>query len=118
MCLLLALTGCADKGNAQAKDEDPVVATRAPATTGALPDFRPLVRKYGDAVVNVEVQQNTRQAREQSGDQPSLPEDPLFDFFRRFGIPAPEFGPRGDAQRGPRRDRQERCRTERAARRG
>lgn len=97
MCLLLALTGCADKGNAQAKDEDPVVATRAPATTGALPDFRPLVRKYGDAVVNVEVQQNTRQAREQSGDQPSLPEDPLFDFFRRFGIPAPEFGPRGDA---------------------
>src|SRR5688572_14490158 len=97
MCLLVALTGCAEKGNAQAEDAKPVVASRAPGASVALPDFRELVRKYGDAVVNVEVRQNARQARGGPGGQPPLPEDPLFDFFRRFGIPAPEFGPRGDA---------------------
>ena len=97
MFVLFALTGCAEKGNAQAGDATPGVDTRTPVAPAALPDFRPLVRRYGDAVVNVEVQQNARQARGQSGGEPPLPEDPLFDFFKRFGIPAPEFGPRGDA---------------------
>ena len=95
LCVLIALSGCAEQGNAQSGDENAVVATRAPASPGALPDFRALVREYGDAVVNVEVQQNARQAGGQPGGQPSLPDDPFFDFFRRFGIPAPDFGPRG-----------------------
>src|SRR5688500_15071333 len=74
MFVLFALTGCAEKGNAQAGDATPGVDTRTPVAPAALPDFRPLVRRYGDAVVNVEVQQNARQARGQSGGEPPLPE--------------------------------------------
>jgi serine protease Do len=56
-----------------------------------LPDFRPLVRKYGDAVVFVEVVQ-----RRQLTSGGLAPDDPLFEFFRRFGLPAPDLGPRGN----------------------
>jgi serine protease Do len=70
----------------------PVIATASPGVSArALPDFTSLVEKYGDAVVNVSV------AREAS-ETPRLPspESPFYDFFRRFGIPAPEYGPRGN----------------------
>ena len=60
---------------------------------GALPDFASLVSEYGDAVVNVEVQRTVRRSR---GSRGVPPDDPFFDFFRRFGIPAPDFGPRGN----------------------
>lgn len=53
----------------------------------ALPDFAPLVAKYGPAVVNIEVIEKAP-----AGDQG---DDPLNDFFRRFGIPAPN----GDQER-------------------
>jgi serine protease Do len=50
----------------------------------ALPNFAPLVERYGPAVVNVEVIQASR------GELGSMTEgDPLFEFFRRFGIPVP-----------------------------
>jgi serine protease Do len=54
----------------------------------ALPDFTPLVTRYGPAVVNIEVIEKP----EEGGGQG---DDPLNDFFRRFGIPAPG----GDQQR-------------------
>jgi len=56
--------------------------------TPSLPDFSPLVARYGPAVVNIEVIEKAQEGGD-SGD------DPLNDFFHRFGIPAPG----GDQQR-------------------
>ena len=55
-----------------------------PTAFTELPDFASLVEKQGDAVVNVEV---VGKAEPQGG-------DPLTEFFRRFGMPAPERGGR------------------------
>jgi serine protease Do len=54
----------------------------------ALPDFSPLVEKYGPAVVNVEVVEKSQP----TGGAPGglSPNDPFYDFFRRFGIPGPD----------------------------
>lgn len=61
------------------------------AVARSLPDFSTLVDRYGPAVVNVEVVEKA-----QAGGPPGLsPNDPFYDFFRRFGIPAPEQGERG-----------------------
>jgi serine protease Do len=64
------------------------------STIRALPDFSPLVEKYGPAVVNVEV---VEKAQPQGGPQGLSPNDPFYDFFRRFGIPTPDQGQRGNA---------------------
>ena len=61
------------------------------ATVRALPDFTALVEKYGPAVVNVEVLEKTQP---QPGFQGLSPNDPFYDFFRRFGIPPPGEGQR------------------------
>jgi serine protease Do len=58
----------------------------ANAVTRPLPDFSVLVEQYGPAVVNVSTTQKVS-SKEQSGVDP---DDPLFDFFRRFQIPIPE----------------------------
>lgn len=68
-------------------------APPAPVSVGGLPDFSPLVERYGDAVVNVEV---TGSVRRDASDGMSE-DDPLRDFFRRFGMPGPGGGPRGEA---------------------
>jgi serine protease Do len=60
----------------------------APVCAPGLPDFSPLVAKYGPAVVNIEVIEKAPAGGAQG-------DDPLNDFFRRFGIPAPG----GDQQR-------------------
>ena len=59
------------------------------AATAGLPDFSQLVDRYGPAVVNVEVVEK----RQSGGIQGISPNDPFYDFFRRFGIPAPDSGP-------------------------
>ena len=59
----------------------------APGAAPSLPDFTPLVSRYGPAVVNIEVIEKPEGGP--SGN------DPLNDFFRRFGIP----NPGGDQQR-------------------
>ncbi len=64
----------------------------APATARALPDFTGLVDQYGAAVVNVV---STRQAAVPAS-SPLSPDDPLYEFFRRFGIPIPGI-PNGQA---------------------
>ncbi|HEX5459338.1 MAG TPA: DegQ family serine endoprotease [Steroidobacteraceae bacterium] len=53
-----------------------------PGGTAALPDFSPLVARYGPAVVNIEVIE-----KPEGGGGPG--NDPLNDFFKRFGLPAP-----------------------------
>jgi serine protease Do len=76
-----------------------LTAVAAPAVEAAalpesalrgLPDFATLVERCGPAVVNVEVVEKAQQ-----GLQGLQPNDPLYDFFHRFGIPAPDQGPRG-----------------------
>lgn len=95
LCLAVLLCACTEGGNAQqpgAAMEEPVRAGGQDRQAAAvnLPDFRPLVREYGDSVVNVEVLQR----RQRTGGPSLSPEDPLYEFFRRFGIPAPELQPR------------------------
>ena len=114
LCVSIALAACSGDLNAQAHPQGtnapataPAPATTpatasapvpsVPATEGAvraLPDFSPLVEKYGPAVVNVEV---VEKPQTMGGPQGLSPNDPFYDFFRRFGIPTPDQGPRGNA---------------------
>jgi serine protease Do len=55
-----------------------------PMPTITMPDFSALVERYGPAVVNVEVVERPQTTGR--GD-PEEADDPLNDFFRRFGIP-------------------------------
>jgi serine protease Do len=60
----------------------------------ALPDFATLVEQVGPAVVNVSVLEKAhRVSRNQSSEEEA--EDPFQEFFRRFGIPAPDQGQGG-----------------------
>jgi serine protease Do len=108
----MALAACARETSAQstgaavvptaalAAQAAPAAAAPAPAAEPAaaepilrgLPDFTPLVEKYGPAVVNVEVVEKQQPA---PGIQGLSPNDPFYDFFHRFGIPAPDQ-PRGN----------------------
>ena len=65
----------------------PAEAAPAAVVVGGLPDFTPLVDAYGPAVVNVTTVAR-RQAAQQGGPELS-PDDPLYEFFRRFGFGAP-----------------------------
>jgi serine protease Do len=104
--LAVVLTACSGDSTAQQSQAVPApqaavptaatpVAESAPAVRG-LPDFSTLVERAGPAVVNVEVVQSGQQT---SGPGGIAPEDPLNDFFRRFGIPQPDF--RGGAPQQP-----------------
>jgi serine protease Do len=104
----LALTACSGSTNAQTTAPG-APAPNAPAThaappesqtthpeTGALvalPDFSGLVERYGPAVVNVDVVEHAQQSSSE-GSNGEDSEDPFNDFFRRFGIPGPNFNPR------------------------
>ncbi|HEY1874127.1 MAG TPA: DegQ family serine endoprotease [Steroidobacteraceae bacterium] len=70
----------------------PVPAPSTDAVARVLPDFSALVERYGPAVVNVEVVEKAQAG----GGIPGLsPNDPFYDFFRRFGIPTPDQGSQG-----------------------
>src|SRR5687767_6811697 len=58
-----------------------------------LPDFATLVEQVGPAVVNVSVMEKARVARRSAEDA----DDPVQEFFRRFGMPN---GPQGRDGRG------------------
>jgi len=58
----------------------------ASVSPAGLPDFETLVEAVGGAVVNVTV--IGRSGLADTADGPE--DDPLYDFFRRFGIPRPE----------------------------
>jgi serine protease Do len=93
----------AGAGGASALAADPAAAAAppsgsAPAATPepvlrGLPDFSALVDRYGPAVVNVEV---VEKAPSGPGGLPLSPNDPFYDFFHRFGVPAPGEGQRGN----------------------
>jgi serine protease Do len=78
---------------AQARTPDEAVQVgpnEAPLVTG-LPNFTQLVERYGPSVVHVSVT-GTKSAANASP-MPGIPEDhPFYDFFRRFGVPAPSDG--------------------------
>jgi serine protease Do len=67
-----------------AAEAAPAPAPASVAMVGGLPDFTPLVDAYGPAVVNVATVQGREAA---AGGGPELsPDDPLYEFFRRFGF--------------------------------
>ena len=106
LALAVALAACSRDTSAQqtppaaAPPAPAAHVTAAPAAAPAapgepamrsLPDFTQLVEQYGPAVVNVEVVEKPQPAPGQG----LSPNDPFYDFFKRFGIPAPDQGPRG-----------------------
>jgi serine protease Do len=101
VCVSIALAACSGDLSAQGSHPQGQTAPSVPTvpavetTVRALPDFSPLVEKYGPAVVNVEVVEKAQPAT--GGPQGLSPNDPFYDFFRRFGIPTPDQGPRGNA---------------------
>lgn len=105
LSVLVALAACSGDSNAQtesssqpnaaaqqAPQQQVTTASAAQPRALALPDFAPLVEQVGPAVVNVEV---IGEARPTSGFPGLSPDDPFYEFFRRFGIPAPGQGPQG-----------------------
>jgi len=70
----------------------PVAATPAalPRPGVTLPDFSAIVDSTGPAVVNISVTGSQKTAAAMD------PNDPMFEFFRRFGVPTPQ-------ERGPAR---------------
>ena len=63
----------------------------APTRAAALPDFTALVKKQGPTVVNV----ITTRAARPAGQGAISPDDPFYEFFRRFMPDLPEGGPPG-----------------------
>ena len=55
-----------------------------------LPDFSSLVDRYGAAVVNISVTQIQKTAAAGPQLRGIDPDDPFYEFFRRFQIPAPQ----------------------------
>ena len=90
-----ALAAGADPGPAPAAapPSPALQAGTAELALRGLPDFSALVDRYGPAVVNVEV---VEKAQAGAGGLQLSPNDPFYDFFRRFGIPAPGEGQRGN----------------------
>lgn len=68
--------------------ETPAVAMAAPlAAPAGLPDMSAIVARNGAAVVNISVS-GTRKVAASAGDIPGMdPDDPFYEFFRRFGVP-------------------------------
>src|ERR1700683_4220709 len=90
--------GAAQTANPPVVKGPPAIPTApvTPQARFALPDFAPLVERYGPAVVNIQVTERAQPVENNNGAQGE--EDPFQDFFRRFGIPAPQFSPRGGNQ--------------------
>ena len=83
-----APSGAAPAQPGQQSQPDAAATSKAQAT--GLPDFTVLVERQGPAVVNVVT---TRRARAAGGLE--LPDDPLFEFFRRFMPNPPDPGQGG-----------------------
>ncbi|MDM0020215.1 Do family serine endopeptidase [Variovorax saccharolyticus] len=69
-----------------------VAGTTAPTVT--MPDFSTITARDGQAVVNISVTGSSKTAGAQGGPQMD-PDDPMYEFFRRFGGGQ---GPRGGQQ--------------------
>ena len=92
---------------ARAQLAQPVAAAAAPATApaaAALPDFSAITARYGPAVVNISVSGMRKVSDDDGANSPTAhqrgmpgitPDDPFYEFFRRFGIPMPDMGGQG-----------------------
>ena len=97
----LGATGAGLIGAHQARAVTPPPAIAASAAAGQLPSFAQITAQNGPAVVNISVTGTTRTAwngGDDEDDEPSSsarqrqmsqldPDDPFYEFFRRFGIP-------------------------------
>jgi len=81
---------------AAAQAPSPSQGATAPSRAASLPDFTALVKKQGPTVVNV----ITTRAGSPAGPAGLSPEDPFYEFFRRFMPEMPEGGPPGQGD-GP-----------------
>jgi serine protease Do len=81
----------------QAQAPSPSQGATAPSRAASLPDFTSLVKQQGPAVVNV----ITTRAGPQGPQGALSPDDPLYEFFRRFMPEMPEGGPPGRGSEGP-----------------
>ena len=89
---LAGLPGAADVARAQ------TVATAPPATQ-VLPDFADLAERAGPAVVNIRTTARASRGRG-ANPMPDLdPNDPFFEFFRRFFPPGTQPEPAGQSAR-------------------
>ena len=99
LCLFAFAAACGNReesaarppGDRIAASSEPVPDAGPPPTVSVsgLPDFAPLVSAYGPAVVNVTTIARQRTSQDEA---PGItPDDPLYEFFRRFGF----GGPRG-----------------------
>jgi len=101
----LAVCACSPQSTAapqgQSQPETPALAQAQTATSPqplgtlngrVLPDFATLVEQVGPAVVNVSVVEQAHHVGRNSSDDDSASDDPFQEFFRRFGIPAPDGG--------------------------
>ena len=79
----LGLTWCVAVGGVSMVAATSVSAQSASLVSG-LPDFTALVDAVGPSVVNIRVL-----AKVNSDQAANTPEDQMFEFFRRFGIPLP-----------------------------
>ena len=93
IALSLTLTACgAKEPPAAAVTETPALAQSGAATAAApmpavvtgLPDFSALVAAYGSTVVNVTTIAQREVSKE--GTPGLTPDDPFYDFFKRFGF--------------------------------
>jgi|HigsolmetaAR202D_1030399.scaffolds.fasta_scaffold00949_8 serine protease Do len=90
---IASVTGTA---NAAAPAAEKPAAAPERLVTG-LPDFTALVERYGPAVVNVTVVERSQT----TANIPRFaPDDPFFEFFRRFGQPLPRSTPQPQPSRG------------------
>jgi len=108
--LVVAVGACSSQSSAappaQVENAAPAAATAAvpvqPVGTlngRALPDFASLVEAVGPAVVNVSVREKAQTVRNRGdGSQ----DDPIQEFFRRFGVPDPGQGGRRGFESPPR----------------
>ncbi|MGE5640011.1 MAG: Do family serine endopeptidase, partial [Clostridia bacterium] len=83
------LAGCADSHAAPTAAAP--VAQQSVANPGR-PDFTQLVQQEGPAVVNISVTEKASP----TANAPADPDDPMFQFFKRFGVPIPKQGPQGE----------------------
>jgi serine protease Do len=87
--------------NAPVPAAPPVTAPVAlSAPFPGAPDFTDIVQRFGPAVVNIAVSNATAEGDEdQTGAAPD-PNDPVFQFFRRHGLPMPNLPRGGQPARG------------------
>jgi serine protease Do len=106
--IAFAIGACSPKSSvAAAADAPPTAAVAAPQTNSSqpgtaaqpvgtlngrvLPDFATLVEQVGPAVVNVSVVEKAKRVARRGNDD-SGEDDPVQEFFRRFGMPQPRGG--------------------------